>query len=184
MICFLRYPGIGLFWWQLLPSWIFRKRINLCYDLYRVNVLSSHSYISIPINRVCVPVLYTCIRARVKLLNWAPCFVKNLKFKLLHKQIHIRGVVLLTLEGGSKPFSWFSWWRIFRFAEERVGYRRGTVVEVIGVSSSIRGLPLCFVHDLVTTGIFRQFKLPDYKYINDNSFLESFFRNQTLRTWQ
>lgn len=67
---------------------------------------------------------------------------------------------------------------IFRFAEERVGYRRFVDFEVAGVSSSIRGLLFCFVHDRVATGIIplhlrRTFF--DYKYIDGKQLLESFF---------
>lgn len=62
-------------------------------------------------------------------------------------------IPFLTLVGGSRSFTSFSCFSIFRFTEERVAYRRRTTFVVAGVSSSIRGLLFCFEHDRVTTGI-------------------------------
>lgn len=91
---------------------------------------------------------------RLNHTNIGPHFINELmKYTVSEINTEITGVIL-TLEGGSEGFPSFSWSIIFRFAEERVGYRRRFVFEVIGVSSSIRGLPFCFEHDLVTAGIF------------------------------
>lgn len=112
-----------------------------------------------------------CSRSGTSLLLYL--FTKLVK-KTCSDILQISRELSLTLEGGSKLFPSFSWSMIFRFAEERVGYRRFVDFEVAGVSSSIRGLLFCFVHDRVATGIIplhlrRTFF--DYKYIDGKQLL-------------